>query len=85
MKENLYTMPDLDTMSIDELKSLLKEINSTIETKERQQYDEAFNRVLQAIDYMVEKYGSYTVYYDDSDDYPITWEDLKESIEHYHY
>ena len=81
MKDLLYTIPDLETMPIDALKSLLKEINSTIETKERQKYEEDFNRVLQAIDYMAEKYGSYTIYYDS--EYPMTWADLKESIEYY--
>lgn len=83
MKENLYTMPDLDTMSIDELKSLLKEINSTIETKERQRYEEDFNKVMQAINYMSENYGSYTCYYDS--EYPMTWSDLKDSLNYYYY
>lgn len=82
MKDLLYTIPDLETMSIDELKSLSKEINSTIEAKENQKYKENFNRVLQTIDYMAENYGSYIIYYD-SKDYPITWADLKESIEYY--
>jgi len=82
MMDNRYSMPNLNDMPIDVLKSFLKEINSTIETKEKQKYEEDFNRVLQEIDYMAEKYGSYTIYYD-YDGCEMTWSDLKNSIKHY--